>query len=274
MALVAGAGRHPHDPARLAEIVLVARSDPVSSPLHDGSTVYFEELTRRLLDLIGAPLVGVYLSGSAAFDAMIPGRSDLDVIGVIGPCPESRVRAVAVACSHRSLPCPARKLELVLYPSAAVGSTPPTLDWALNLNSGAGEERVSFDPRSEPRHWFVLDVAIARDHARALVGPPAAEAFAPLERSRVVDAVRVSIAWHREHESSSPSAVLNACRGWAWATTGEWLSKPDAARWVADRSEHQGLVRLALAIHRGETRATLRPASVDAFATEVDRQLG
>jgi hypothetical protein len=236
---------------------------------------YLDELVRRLRHLLGASLVGVYLTGSAAFDATVPGRSDVDVIGVVEPwCPPGRVGAVASACSHRMLPCPARKLELVLYPIEAVRSDPPPLDWILNLNTGADGETASFDPSSEPGHWFVLDVAIARDRARALLGPPPHEVFAPLGRGRLLGAVRDSIAWHREHEPTSSAGVLNAGRGWAWAATGDWRSKQSAAAWVLERTSHAAVVRRALAIHVGELRASLRPAAVAPFLAEVERELG
>ncbi|HEX6230628.1 MAG TPA: aminoglycoside adenylyltransferase domain-containing protein, partial [Actinomycetota bacterium] len=179
----------------------------------------------------------------------------------------------ASACSHRMLPCPARKLELVLYPLEAVRSAPPSLDWLLNLETGAAGEDVSFDPASQPRHWFVLDAAIARDHARPVIGPPAGEVFAPLDRDRVIEALRDSIAWHREHDPGSANAVLNACRGWAWTRTGAWMSKPDAARWAAERTSYASLVRSALAIHGGASGEPLSPEAADAFVAEAERGL-
>lgn len=235
---------------------------------------YLDEVLRRLHDLLGAPLAGVYVTGSVAFGTSVPGRSDVDVLGILdGACPPARVRAVASACSHRMLPCPARKLELVLYPLEAVRAEQPSLDWVLNLETGAGGEVVSFDPGSQARHWFVLDASIARERARPLLGPPPAEVFAPLERSRILGAILDSIAWHREREADSPNAVLNACRGWAWASTGTWMSKPAAAEWSAERTPHASTIRLALAIHRGEADASLRPDAVAAFVTDVEREI-
>ena len=42
-----------------------------------------------------------------------------------------------------------------------------------------------------------------------------------------------SLAWHQDHEPTSPNAVLNACRAWRYAVTGELGSKAACAAWVS-----------------------------------------
>jgi hypothetical protein len=60
----------------------------------------------------------------------------------------------------------------------------------VNLNAGLQMPyHLSFDPASEPSHWFVLDISIVREYGLPLVGPPAGEVFAPIPRPWVLDAL-------------------------------------------------------------------------------------
>jgi hypothetical protein len=42
---------------------------------------------------------------------------------------------------------------------------------------------VSLDPALEPAHWFVVDLAILREHGVALAGPSARALVAPIPRA-------------------------------------------------------------------------------------------
>jgi hypothetical protein len=123
------------------------------------------------------------------------------------------------------LPAPGRKLELVVYPRGGD-------DWEINLNTG---EHVSFDPADEPAFWFVLDRAIAEQHAVPLLGPAWGDLFEPVSRDTVVEALAQALDWQEREEPASRSSVLNAVRAWAWVETGEWLDKAAAASWLRDR---------------------------------------
>jgi hypothetical protein len=180
---------------------------------------YGEELVARLTDAV--ELQAVYLVGSGAHGDFVPGQSDVDVIAVVPRrLAEADKRALVIAAE--SLPCPGRKLELVVY---AVGRD----DYELNLNTG---ELVSFDPANDPSFWFVIDRAIAQEHAVPLLGPAWRDLFAPVDRGDVVAALHESLDWHERREANEANAVLNACRAWRWVEDGEWLSKPAAAAWL------------------------------------------
>jgi hypothetical protein len=171
-----------------------------------------------------AELDAVYLLGSAALGAYEQGTSDLDVVAVTSRSLSLEERR-ALTEAAEAIPCPARKLELVVYPR---GSD----EWEINLNTG---EHVSFDTTEEPGFWFVLDRAIAEQHAVPLQGPPWTELFPPVRREDVVDAVAQSLVWHAEHEPASRNTVLNTVRSWRWLETGDWGTKPEAARWLLER---------------------------------------
>jgi hypothetical protein len=128
-----------------------------------------------------------------------------------------------LAAGLSAVPCPVRGLEFVLY------DEPPAFQ--LNLNTGPGmDHHEGYDPDAEPRFWFVLDLEIAREHARPLVGPHPRELVGELV---VRQALRESLVWWREY--GGPQAAVAAARTWAWLETGRWLSKREAASWLVDR---------------------------------------
>ncbi|PBK60965.1 hypothetical protein ARMSODRAFT_1065711, partial [Armillaria solidipes] len=104
-------------------------------------------------------LNAVYLFGSASYGAYEPGISDLDVQAVISsPLPQSTYRELATQLGHSTIPCPARKLEFVLYTKDAVAAANP--QFKLNFNTGDGmADYVCLDPSQEATHWFLLDIA-------------------------------------------------------------------------------------------------------------------
>ena len=75
------------------------------------------------------------------------------------------------------------------------------------------EHHEGYDPDAEPRFWFVLDLEIAREHAKPLVGPHPRELVGELD---VRDALRESLAWWRDY--GGQQALMAACRthgaGW------------------------------------------------------------
>ena len=146
-------------------------------------------------------------------------------------------RLVAEAASHEALPCPVRGLELVLYAREEL-AVPA---YQLNLNTGPRmERRLSYDAGEEPRFWFLLDLAIAREHGIALAGPPAREVLPEFPRELVLEALREALTWYAADGGDEAQTVLAACRAWAWASDGVWRSKGDAARWARGRLPTRG----------------------------------
>jgi hypothetical protein len=236
---------------------------------------YVHEVADRLRAALGDGLLAVYLVGSGALGDWVPQRSDLDVMAIsAGPLAPAQLDRVVGPLLHRALPCPARGLELVVYNRDAIGAPTRRLGFELNLNTGSGlPDHVSFDPGAEPAHWFLLDVAAARLHGRALFGPAPQALIGPVAEADLRAALIESLQWHREHEPTSANAVLNACRSWRYAAEGTWSSKPDGGRWALDRGADAVLVREALASHAGAT-GELDPAAVATFLAEVAAALG
>ncbi len=182
---------------------------------------YVSELVRVLQARLGDRLVAVWQIGSGALGGWDPATSDVDVQAVSARL--SRPELEALAAELSAVPCPVRGLEFVLY------ADPPAFQ--LNLNTGPGmEHHEGYDPDAEPRFWFVLDLAIAMEHAKPLVGPHPRGLVGDLD---VRPALRESLAWWRDF--GGEQALIAACRTMAWLETGRWLSKREAYAWYFDR---------------------------------------
>ncbi len=182
---------------------------------------YVSELVRVAQAQLGDRLVAVWQIGSAALGGWDPATSDVDVQAVSARLSRPELETLAAALS--AVPCPVRGLEFVLY------ADPPAFQ--LNLNTGPGmEHHEGYDPDAEPRFWFVLDLAIAQEHAKPLLGPHPRELVGDLD---VRPALRESLAWWRDY--GGEQALMAACRTHAWIETGRWLSKREAYAWYFDR---------------------------------------
>jgi nucleotidyltransferase-like protein len=131
---------------------------------------YLDGLTTGLHNALGESLRAVFLTGSAAVGAYRPGSSDVDVLVAVDGARHDALERVVGMCAHDVLPCPATKLELVVYELDSLASPGWPPRWSLNFDTGESAHQVDFDPETQPAHWFVLDLAFAHRHAVALYG--------------------------------------------------------------------------------------------------------
>jgi predicted nucleotidyltransferase len=154
---------------------------------------YLEALVERLRSGLGERLVAVWLIGSGGMGAFRPGESDIDVAVVVsGPPGDVEVR---------DMPVPATKLEIVFYDRDLRVLSDP--------NPGSGD------------HWYVIDLAVAREHGRAVFGPSPSELIPEIPRKEILAALDAGDRWHAEHEPDSP----NVERGRVYRETGRWVPK-------------------------------------------------
>ena len=198
---------------------------------------YLEAVTTRLRSEVGTRLAAVTLVGSAGAGWYEPGVSDIDVAVVVERALDERsARSLAAGLSHSKLPCPARKLELVAYRRDLLAVPEWPLPFELNFNTGEGMvDHVGLDASAEAAHWFLLDLAIARERSTPLLGPPLHALLGEIPRPAVLEALRSALDWYDREEADSAATVLAACRAWHYAEEGEWASKRDAAEWAAVR---------------------------------------
>ncbi|MBQ1072845.1 nucleotidyltransferase domain-containing protein [Micromonospora sp. C31] len=209
-------------------------------PLHR----YLADLVAAARDVLGGDLVGAYAAGSVGLGAYQPGRSDVDVALVCADALDLAHRQELVArLRHEALPCPARGLELVVYRRAVARSGTPEPGFEVELNTGA---RMPFRatwaagdrPAGDGLFWYGLDRSILHQCGHALLGPPAAEAFADLPpadlRRLLADALRWWLALPTppgdDPAPGAEDAVLGACRALVKLRHGVWLSKAEAGR--------------------------------------------
>jgi hypothetical protein len=216
---------------------------------------YLEALDLRTRGELGSSLVAVTLVGSAGAGWYEPGVSDVDVAVVVNRAlDEGSARSLAAKLSHRRLACPARKLELVVYRRELLAQPTWPLPFELNLNTGDGAaDHVGLDARAEAPHWFLLDLAIARERSTPVSGPPLHALLGEIPRSAVLDALRSALDWYDLEEPDHAASILAACRAWHYAEEGEWTSKRGAAEWAAERLPDPGPVHSALTLRGGGT---------------------
>jgi aminoglycoside adenylyltransferase-like protein len=217
----------------------------------------YPQAVREVLEAhLGDRLVAAWLAGSVALGDFDARRSDVDIQAVARErLPEDDRVRLARALSHDALAVPARGLEFVLYARDDLRDAAGPA-FQLNLNTGARmAQHVALSPADDPRFWFVVDVAIARQRALPLAGAPAADVLPELSPGLVAASLLEALDWYDEHGGSPVQTLLSACRTWAWATDGRWRSKGDSARWAAARLDDPGPVLRALELRDGAAGA-------------------
>ncbi|KAH7183523.1 streptomycin 3''-adenylyltransferase [Fusarium flagelliforme] len=213
---------------------------------------YLDDLVKRLIDHLGDQLVGVYLFGSASYDAFEPGLSDLDVQAIVKtPLSTQEKQAIISHINQASLSCPATKLEFVVYAQQSVHPASRHPQFELNLNTGPNQsDHVSLDPGQEASHWFLLDIAMGRQLGRCLHGRSIDEAFGDIPRSWILDGMADSLEWHQANEVNSTNSVLNACRSWQYMISGEFSSKVNGGKWALQQEGCPDVVGKALSARK------------------------
>jgi hypothetical protein len=232
---------------------------------------YLDALTARVRIDLGSSLVAVSLVGSAGAGWYEPGISDLDVAVVVKrPLGEGPARSLAAKLSHSHLPCPARCLELVVYRRELLTQPAWPLPFELNLNTGRGRpDHVGLDASAEAAHWFLLDLAIARDRSTPLAGPPLHALLGEIPRPAVLEALRAALDWYDAEEPDPAAGILAACRAWHFAEEGEWVSKREAAEWATLRLADPGPLHRALTLRGGGTAEAPTEAEVATVLTQA-----
>ena len=242
------------------------------APLERDLTAYLDLLTARLRTQLGNALVAAWVIGSGALGDFDPLSSDIDVQAVsTSRLDRPALERLAATLSHDALPCPVRGLEFVLYAHGDLND-PAGPAFQLNLNSGARmTQHEGFDPAGEPRFWFTLDVAIARQHALPLTGRSPGDALPRLPRPLVLRSLHEALDWYLGEDPAQ--AVLAACRAWAWTTDARWLSKGEAAAWAVTRMADPRVITEALAQRADPRVRGPLPSDARAFVATVQHRL-
>lgn len=232
--------------------------------------IYLESLTDRIEKTLSDELIGLYISGSLAYDDFTAGQSDIDVIAVSAKSlPHSVKEHLAREISHDRLPCPAAGLDFILADFACASSAPeiPTFEFSIST----GEKWKTEIEYGGIYDELLLDFAICRKYGQTLYGSAPAEVFAAVADERLEEILRNIIEWHRTHifhpfhDPLGHYAVLNACRAWRFAEEKVLCSKSAGGEWLLARQPTQKIVKNALAIRRGKYKQKLDRVSVERF---------
>jgi hypothetical protein len=205
--------------------------------------------------------VGVYLHGSAVLGGFRPERSDVDVLIVVraaADAPAQRAMGAALAAVPG---CPGVGLELSVIAADAADD----LAFEVHVNTTGARPRVVIGAGHSGDPDLVLHRAVCRAHGFAVTGPPPADVLAPIDARRIVAALRVELAWAREHASGA-YAVLNACRALRFVHDGRLCSKVDGGEWYLAHHGDSAPVRAALAAQRADGP---QPTGAGAFVETV-----
>ena len=233
-----------------------------------------DHVTHVLRSSLADELVGTYFVGSIAVGGYVPGESDVDIVAVCErPVLTENRQAMTRDLLQATTVCPARGLEFTLYRVDIASSPPDRADFEVNVNGGPRMDiSVHESPDEEPPFWYVLDRAIAHRHGVVITGPPAVDVFADASRTRLLEAMRESMRWHRRHERATLYSVLNGSRAWRFAAEDILGSKLAGATWARSRWPKPSLIDAAVDLRHGRP-AHLDEADVDEFLEHVEHAL-
>ena len=199
-----------------------------------------EDVVRLVREVLGEGVVGIYLHGSTARDAMRP-HSDLDVLVVTASSLSDRERRALVdgllRVSGRWGDVETRPIELTVV------AQPEVRPWRYSprMELQYGEWlRTEFEhgdiPDASPNPDLAPLITMALQANRPVFGPPATEALdevpeADLRRA-ILDAIPGML---MDFPNDTTNYLLTLARIWVTVATGEIASKDDAASWALER---------------------------------------
>jgi hypothetical protein len=200
--------------------------DP-AAPSADSVLAYARTLTGRLMTASGGLLQAAYLHGSAALGGWVPGRSDVDMLFVIGDGIDGvAVERMSQALREAAGQCPGRELECSVVTVAQAGQPAPPWPFVLHVAAGPGQPGRVVRPggQSPGDPDLLMHYAVCRAAGWPAFGPPAAELIGAVPRRTILDYLAGELGWGVEHAPEA-YAVLNACRALIYLTGQQIVSK-------------------------------------------------
>jgi len=239
---------------------------------------YLGSVGRVCADVLGESLEAVWVVGSLATGDFEMRRSDIDVL-VISRRSLARDEKASLAqlLCHRSLPCPAHGLDLLVYRASEVSDLRRAPCYEFSISSGVDwDDEVSL---GGPYPGGLIDLAIAHDCGTPILGPRPSQMTGKCPVVWIVEELQKGIEWHKGrihdpfHDPSGANAVLNACRALYFLSHNAFASKSAGARWLLS-TRPSPVVAEALARRRdGRTSGQLDERDVLAFLGLVGAEL-
>jgi Domain of unknown function (DUF4111)/Nucleotidyltransferase domain len=225
-------------------------------------------------DALGDALASVILHGSLTLDAFMPGRSDIDLLVVVGdPLDGEQLTALRDTVDQLAGDAPCRVDIRVVTRATAGSPTPaPTMEAAFTLRPGKAPEVETGIPEPD----LVAEFSIARAHGRSIVGhAPEAVIGAVPEDWLIEIGDRQLAAWQdlTDDADHAELMVLTACRIWRFATERVHCSKTAAGRWALERDLSLGAVEEALRQRTRDPAATIGEEGIAHLLALVRQEL-
>jgi Domain of unknown function (DUF4111)/Nucleotidyltransferase domain len=222
-------------------------------------------LARSCSGMLGETVAGVILHGSLTLGNYLPGRSDADLLVVVGePLSDAQLAALTGALAgHRPQAPGPVDLRVVTRQVAASPTPAPPMEAYLRLTPSSG---VRVEERRHPgERDLAVELSVCRAHGRSLQGAAPAELIGEVPDRWVVAAGDAQLAaWQAigDDPKYAELTVLTACRVWHFAEEGHHCSKAAAAQWALRRDHTLKVVRDALRRRHGYPAARIDPVQV------------
>jgi predicted nucleotidyltransferase len=225
-------------------------------------------------DTLGDAVVSVILHGSLTLDDYTPGRSDIDLLVVVGePLSGDQVAALCDAVDRVRRHSPSRvDLRVVTRASAASPARVPVMEAAFTLRPGKAPEVESRIAQPD----LLVEFSLARAHGRSIVGgAPEAVIGCVAEPWLLEVGDRQLAAWEELTDDADHAElmVLTACRIWRFATERTHCSKTAAGRWALDRDPSLSVVEEALRQRTTDAATTIRAEGIARLLALVRQEL-
>jgi len=248
----------------------MAMSSETNSALEE-YFVKFIDISRKIL---GDQLIGIYLQGSGSQSDFRQGKSDLDLVIVVGdPISDSTKKEVVNTLDHSTLSVPASGLDLLIVTVAVV--TKPSTSPSHELWFSTGKEwKNEIDLEGNTAEHLIV-FSLCRVFGKTLLGPEAKDLFAVIPSNLLKDALIGVLRWHQTkildpfHDPRGEYSVLNACRAWRYAEEGILCSKSEGAEWALRKEPNNEMVRNALSIRKGVDATTPQQHMINEFLEKV-----
>lgn len=236
---------------------------------------YLDDVTQRVRNGLGNDLLGLYAYGSAAYEDLVEGQSDVDVLGITArTIPDATCELLAREIAHPELFCPASGLEFILVEQECASTIPDDPPFGLAVTTGKnwGTEVEYKGVYSE----LPLDLEICKRSGVSLYGPPPDSLIGEVSNDRLITILRDIIKWHKDHlfdpfhDPWGHYAVLNACRARRFAADGVLCSKTEGANWLLEREPSQQIVIEALDIRHDRNKEKLGRDAIEQFLSETE----
>jgi hypothetical protein len=238
--------------------------DP-TAPSPDSVLAYARTLTGQLMTMSGGLLQAAYLHGSAALGGWVPGRSDVDMLFVIGDgIGGAAVEQMSQVLGEAARQCPGRELECSVVTVAQAAQPAPPWPFVLHVAAGPGQPGRAVRPggQSPADPDLLMHYAVCRAAGWPAFGPQPAELIGAVPRRAILDYLARELCWGVEHAPEA-YAVLNACRALIYLTDHQIVSKIAGGEAVLRRDAGPTeLIQRALDQQRGSRPE--RPPAPDA----------